>query len=311
MSDYKMITKTRKQRILDERKKTCKIRRGKVVRYALAGALVTSALINLNSATGKALACSAEYQVKYGDTLYSLAKKHRVSVQDIMSANDLTTDFLRAGQLLYLPTNSSHNNTDIPPQIESSNHDVSIDNIKYRVKQGDSLFSIAKRYQVTIEEIKSTNHLTTDLIRVDQLLVIPKLSTTTSESNHKSDTERNHSEKSHTTTAIYTAVAGDTLWGIAQRFNTSIEAIKRDNNLKSDIILIDQKLIIKKNDIKKNSATVVGIVDNISIEVLIGGEHTVLQIPYGTAQKFDKLVGKKVNLVYINTNRPHLVSIEN
>ena len=227
-----------------------------------------------------------------------------------MSANDLTTDFLRAGQLLYLPTNSSHNNTDIPSQTESSNDDVTIDNINYKVKQGDSLFSIAKRYQITIEEIKSTNHLTSDLIRVDQLLVIPKATTTISESKHKNHPERSHLHESHTT-AIYTAVAGDTLWGIAQRFNISVEAIKRDNRLKSDIILIDQKLMIKKNDIKKSSATVEGIVDNISIEVLIGGEHKVLQIPYGTAKKFDKLIGKNVNLVYINTNRPHLVSIEN
>ncbi|MFV8829232.1 LysM peptidoglycan-binding domain-containing protein [Alkalihalobacterium sp. APHAB7] len=309
MSDYIVITKTRQQRILDEKKKTCKVRRGKVIRYALAGALVTSALINLNSATGKALACSAEYKVQYGDTLYSLAKKHRVTVQDIMSANDLTSDLLRTGQLLYLPIDSSHNDTDIPSQIENSKLKVSIENINYKVKRGDNLFSIAKRYQVSIKDIKLANHLTSDLIRVDQLLVIPIAAKNTNENNN-SHPKSNHSRESYTTTAVYKAVAGDTLWGIAQRFNISVEAIKRDNGLKSDIILIDQKLMIQKNNIKKSSATVVGIVDNISIEVLIGEEHKVLQIPYGTASNFDKLIDKKVDLVYINTNRPHLVSIE-
>ncbi len=96
--------------------------------------------------------------------------------------------------------------------------------IKYTVQEGDSLWKIARRYGTTVDAIKSLNGLTGDLLNVGQVLQIPV-----------SQTGQN---------IRYTVRAGDSLWLIAQRYNTTVDAIKKLNNLTSDILNIGQVLQI-------------------------------------------------------------------
>ncbi|WP_216829326.1 LysM peptidoglycan-binding domain-containing protein [Alkalihalobacterium elongatum] len=311
MSDYKVITKTRKERILAEKQKTTKIKKDKVIRYAFAGALVTSALLNLSSVTEKALARSSDYTVQYGDTLYSLAKKYQLTVDEIIHANDLSSDFIRAGQKLTLPMNANQN-AKTTSQTEKTKLQMSENLLSYKVNYGDTLYSIAKKYQLTIQEIKVINNLASNLIKVDQILVIPNRFENTNQQQNATNQVKKHknTDVGQVNSATYTVVAGDTLWSIAQRFNSSVATLKKNNHLKNDVILIDQQLVIKKEGLIKSSATIVGIVDNISIEILIGDKHKVIQIPYGTANIYDKLIGQEINLIYYHNNRPQLVSIE-
>lgn len=96
--------------------------------------------------------------------------------------------------------------------------------IKYTVQKGDSLWKIAQRYGTTVEAIKSLNGLTGDLLNIGQVLQIPA-----------SQTGPN---------IRYTVRPGDSLWLIAQRYNTTVDAIKKLNNLTSDILNIGQVLQI-------------------------------------------------------------------
>ena len=67
----------------------------------IVGSIATSVLLNTNGA--KALACSDTYVVKKGETLYTLAKKYGVSVEQIQEANKLSSDFIKEGQILEVP----------------------------------------------------------------------------------------------------------------------------------------------------------------------------------------------------------------
>ena len=78
--------------------------------------------------------------------------------------------------------------------------------------------------------------------------------------------------------------------------------------MSSNAVLIGQKLIIKQKNLIKVDATVGGAVDQFSVEFMINGEPTVLQVAYGTASNFERLSGKKVELVFYKANRPTLVS---
>lgn len=93
-------------------------------------------------------------------------------------------------------------------------------NSYYIVQKGDSLWTIAKKYNTTVENLKNVNKLSTNMIKVGQKLVIP-----------------NKNE--------YIVVKGDSLWKIASKYNTSINEIKKLNDLKSDVIKPGQKLIVK------------------------------------------------------------------
>lgn len=101
------------------------------------------------------------------------------------------------------------------------------DTIQYIVKPGDSLWLIARRYNTTVSAIQRQNNLTGDLIRVGQVLTIPV---------------------SGTPSYIeYTVKAGDSLWRIAQQYNTTVQALMNLNGLTSDLLMIGQVLKVRES----------------------------------------------------------------
>lgn len=96
--------------------------------------------------------------------------------------------------------------------------------IDYVVRAGDSLWLIAQRYGTTVNTLKQLNGLTSDLLNIGQILKVPVSQTS------------NYIE--------YTVQAGDSLWMLAQRYNTTVAAITSLNGLTSDVLNIGQVLRI-------------------------------------------------------------------
>jgi membrane-bound lytic murein transglycosylase D len=98
----------------------------------------------------------------------------------------------------------------------------------HRIGKGETLFSIAKRYKTTVAAISKANDIrNTQLIRVGQRLKIPL-----------NDGKVCGSKSGET----YTVKEGDSLWRIAQKFNTDVETLKRINHLKSSNIAVGQTI---------------------------------------------------------------------
>ncbi|MEH7237701.1 LysM peptidoglycan-binding domain-containing protein, partial [Bacillus sp. JJ1562] len=98
--------------------------------------------------------------------------------------------------------------------------------LTYKVSAGDTLYSIAKRYGTTVDALKQANHLSSDVLQIGQSLIIPSSFTATPNQ------------------ATYQVVSGDTLYNIATRNGTTVDAIKLENNLSSDFLQIGQTLKI-------------------------------------------------------------------
>lgn len=143
------------------------------------------------------------YVVQAGDTLWSIANKYGVSVETLRRANGIYSDMIRVGQLIKIPISSIT---------------YSDEYIIYTVEPRDTLWSIARRFNTTVDSIMIANRLTNNIIMVGQNLKIPI---------------RNH---------IYIVRYGDSLWEIAQRFQTTVDNLKAMNNLTSNIIYIGQTL---------------------------------------------------------------------
>ncbi len=295
--ELKMISKSRKERIIEERRKLANVRKLKIAKYTLAGTLVTGALMNINYKIASADA--SVYTVQKGDTLFSLAKKYGVTIKQIQEVNGLHSDLIRVGQKLEVPTHANYHH------LEEDDIEEHFSIPVHKVESGDTLFYLAKKYNVSIEQIKKLNGLHSDIIKQGQNLEIPVYS-----ANHKIKVLESIKEKnSKIESATYVVVPGDTLWSIARRYNTTIESIKAINDFQRDYILIGEKLKIKGN-IVKAKGTIIGAVDNLSIEVNIGGKPTVLEVAYATAQKYEKFAGETVHFIYHNSKKPALIAIE-
>lgn len=289
------VTLTRKERIMKERAKYTKDRRRKVLGCALAGTVATSVILSIHSE--KALACSDTYVVQKGDTLYSLAKKYGASIEQIQEANGLSSDFIKIGQTLEVP---SLVKTHSEPEQQSNAKKKT--NRVYTVVPGDSLSLLAEKYGINIEQIQEVNGLTSETLKVGQILEIPSVEV------HKVKKLSIVNRYEEIPQATYTVAPGENLWSIARQFNISIDEMKASNHMSNNAVLIGQKLIIKQKKLVKAEATVGGTVDNFSVEFMINGEPKVLQVAYGTASDFERIAGEKVELVYYNVNRPTLVS---
>lgn len=109
--------------------------------------------------------------------------------------------------------------------------DANVPTTTYTVKPGDTLWSIACAYNTTVEQIMALNNLTTDNLSLDQKLIVAGPAPAANPA-------------SNIPTTAYTVKPGDTLWSIASAYNTTVDQIKALNNLTTDNLSLDQKLIV-------------------------------------------------------------------
>lgn len=89
----------------------------------------------------------------------------------------------------------------------------------HTVVKGDTLYSISKKYNTTVDNLKIWNNLKNSNIIVGQVLQVER-----------------------STQILHVVVKGDTLWSISKKYKTTVDKIKKDNNLKTDVLSIGQKL---------------------------------------------------------------------
>lgn len=153
------------------------------------------------------------YTVQKGDTLYKIASQYNTTVDILKKLNNLSSNILSIGQKIKLPSTEIIN---IPASLET-----------YTVKFGDTLYSIAKKFDTTVDKIKSQNSLSADALTVGQVLKIPSVISVTKPSK----------------TNVYTVEPGDTLYSLAREFNTTVNNLKSLNNLITNNLVIGQTII--------------------------------------------------------------------
>ena len=180
----------------------------------------------VTKSVSKKNAKKVEYTVKSGDNLTLIADKYDVDVSDIKEWNDLETDKIEVGQSLTIYTDKKTTTTADKKKGKQKS---------YTVKEGDNLTAIADDNGVTVSDIKDWNDLESDKIYAGQVLKLY---------GGKEDSKTKKSSKNKT--QYHTVKKGETLAGIADKYDCTVAELKKWNGLKKDVIEIGQKLQVSK-----------------------------------------------------------------
>jgi membrane-bound lytic murein transglycosylase D len=150
-----------------------------------------------------------EYSVASGDTLSEIAQRFKISTAQLKARNNMGSDRLRIGQVLYIPQSGKG------PLL--SNPDGATQKSVYLVQRGDSLSTIALRFKTTAASLKQSNNLSTDVLQIGQKLIVRHSAAIPSTDN--------------TRRLSYRVRRGDSLFLIAEKFDLSVRDITRWNKI--------------------------------------------------------------------------------
>ena len=136
------------------------------------------------------------YTVRSGDSLSRIARQNGVRLSDLMRWNNLEETLIKPGQTLILGKSQPHRSTASPSKAHTT----------YTVQPGDTLWDLAQRFAISVEDLQMWNNLDNALIKPGQTLAVADA-------------------------RIYTVVKGDTLYSIARKFGLKPHDIARQNKI--------------------------------------------------------------------------------
>jgi len=190
-------------------------------------------------AANKVEANPISYKVKRGETLSSISKKYNITEEELKASNNLKSNTLRSGQNLQIAQVATPASA-----VPSNKVELEAKSVSYKVKKGETLSSISKKYHITEDELKAMNNLKSSTIRFGQELKVNQPLEVASANNGSKNT------KADPVVATYKVKKGETLSDIAEKNNVSVSDIKSLNNLHSSSIIPGQQLQLVSKDVQ-------------------------------------------------------------
>ena len=198
----------------------------------------------ITALTGTSLTANAEEViVKEGDTLWGIANEVGTTVEALKQANNLKSDLIKPEDVL---TYDLEAEVTYEEDAEGS----------YTVRSGDTLWSIAEQFGVSLDELYALNNLSSDLIHPGLVLNVggevasaPAVNEVEVEEVEKVEVPAENAEveveEVPAASGAYVVEAGDTLYSIARATGVSIDELKALNGLSSDLITVGQVLVLE------------------------------------------------------------------
>jgi len=236
------------------------------IQSALAGKDSTKSSKNV-SEDGLATRTRTRYhKVRKGDSLGEISNKYGVSIASIKRTNGLRKSVAPLGRTLKIVTTEAVAVSPKKSKIEAKEDTAVASSDKkaeapvstavvsgsenpqfYVVEKGDNIAGIARKFNVSVDDLKKWNNLDDNTVRLDTKLKVADLDGTNPEAVAKSDDTKFKNQE-------YIVVKGDNLSTIAQRNNVSLEDLKTWNNLSGNNVMVGAKLIVGKTEIANDIA---------------------------------------------------------
>jgi membrane-bound lytic murein transglycosylase D len=209
---------------------------------------------------------NTKHMVKPGETMFSIAKRYNLTVEDLRKMNNMSsTASLKANQLLTIGTSTIVTKDEgiakIPTKKPISDEPIGEEELvkpkpivkepvttkpqTHVVTSGETLFSISKKYDVSVSQIKEWNNITGNSINSGQRLVVSNKKPSNAVIGKEPVTEAKKPVSNSGSTS-HTVTRGETLYSISRKYDVSVNDIKKWNNMADNEIMVGSKIIIKK-----------------------------------------------------------------
>ena len=221
---------------------------------------------------------SDTYIVQKGDSLWSIARKYNINVNDLISLNNLSNNILSVGQQLQIPKKEEL-----------------LEYKTYTVKKGDSLYKIANDNNITVNKLIDYNNLDSTVLKENQVILIPIV-------------EQEQMNEDYVT---YTVERNDTLYSVSQKFNTTVDKLKELNNLQTNILSIGQVLKIPTTQEEVDTSSYIEYIVNPGDTLYkIGREYNIdieRLLDYNNLDSTILSIGQVIRIPITTTDKVYIV----
>ena len=206
---------------------------------------------NSNTSVGTGQTSGAKYTVTSGDSVWKIANDHGISRNQLIQWNNIKNNFVYPGQQLIVSNGGSSTSTTTNTGNASSSSNAgstAVSGTKYTVKSGDSVWSVSNKYGISMSQLIQWNNIKNNFIYPGQQLVVSNGSSSSSATTNQNTTNNTNTNTGAASTGdtIYTVKAGESVWGVANKHNITMDQLIQWNNIKNNFIYPGQQVIVKK-----------------------------------------------------------------
>lgn len=198
---------------------------------------------NSSSANTGSSSSQGTYTVKAGESVWSVANKNGITMNQLIEWNNIKNNFIYPGQQLIVKGgNSVNTNTGSTtsaakpntPNTSATTSTSSSGNTMYTVKAGESVWSVANKHHITMDQLIEWNNIKNNFIYPGQQMIVKKGSSQTT------------NQQAPAGSKTYTVKSGESVWGVADSHGITMAQLIEWNNIKNNFIYPGQTLIVAK-----------------------------------------------------------------
>ncbi len=198
---------------------------------------------NSSSANTGSSSSQGTYTVKAGESVWSVANKNGITMNQLIEWNNIKNNFIYPGQQLIVKGgNSTNTNTGSTtsaakpntPNTSATTSTSPSGNTMYTVKAGESVWSVANKHHITMDQLIEWNNIKNNFIYPGQQVIVKKGSSQTT------------NQQSPAGSKTYTVKSGESVWGVADSHGITMAQLIEWNNIKNNFIYPGQTLIVAK-----------------------------------------------------------------
>jgi LysM repeat protein len=192
-----------------------------IIVFTLATAFPSDSL-RMETINGKAYVV---HQVGEKETLYSISKRYGATIPDVLAQNPTADGGLEVGQILKVP---------YTPRVKGQPAVQTADGVIHKVAPKETLFSIARLYNVSVDDVKSWNNLKDNGLSMGQDIIIKK----------KAAVDMPVVQPVAASAKTHTVAAKETLFSISRQYGMTVSKLKEWNNIQDNELKIGQVLTV-------------------------------------------------------------------